>query len=152
MMIEQLKNILSHYAQIDAAYLFGTAATGKLRPNSDVDVAVLLAEPYAEEELAAVHARIIYEIEAAFHREADVKILNELEHLPLIQKIIADGILVCDRHSPRRKAFAVKKNLEYLDFLPHYERMLDLYAERLRKRGTTKSDSRQNHIHSPEPG
>ena len=138
-MIEQLKNIAARHHQIDAVYLFGTAATGKLRPNSDLDMAVLLAEPYSEDELATVHAHLISEVEAAVHREADVKILNELEHLPLVQSIIAEGLLIYDRQPQRRRAFVVKKNLEYLDFLPHYERMLNLYAERLGKRGTTKS-------------
>ena len=149
-MVELLKNIISRYPQINAAYLYGSAAANRLRHNSDLDVALLLAEPYTADELAAVHAQIISEVEAAFQREADVKILNELEHLPLVQNIIAGGRLFYDRQPAQRKAFAVKKNLEYLDFLPHYERMLNIYAERLRNRGATKSHPDRDHADSSE--
>lgn len=67
-------------------------------------------------------------------READVKILNTLEHLPLIHEIVSKGVLLCDREPQVRRAFVVKKNLEYLDFLPHYERILNVYRERLKQR------------------
>lgn len=139
MNLEQLKSLVQSHEQINAAYLFGTAATGKLRPNSDIDVALLLAEPYTHEELETIHTKVLSDIEAAFHREADVKILNTLEHLPLIQEIIARGIVLCDRNPEVRKAFVVKKNLEYIDFRPNYERMLNAYRERLRQRGRTES-------------
>lgn len=139
MEMERLKNIVQRHVQINAAYLFGTAARNKLRPNSDIDVALLLIEPFTHEEMETVHTKVLNEIEAAFHREADVKILNTLEHLPLIQEIISKGVLLCDRDPATRKAFVVKKNLEYLDFLPNYERMLNVYRERLRQRGRTES-------------
>lgn len=139
MKLEQLKALMQQHPQINAAYLFGTAASGKLRPNSDLDVALLLAEPYSQEELESIHTKVLSEIEAAFRREADVKILNTLEHLPLIQEIISRGILLCDRNPEVRRAFVVKKNLEYIDFLPHYERILNVYRERLSRRGSTKS-------------
>lgn len=138
MNLEQLKTLVQRHAQISAAYLFGTAAAGKLRPNSDIDVALLLREPYSREELETVHTKVLSDIEAAFHREADIKILNTLEHLPLIHEIVSQGILLCDREPQVRRAFVVKKNLEYLDFLPHYERILNLYRERL-KHGRTES-------------
>lgn len=130
---------MQSHAQINAAYLFGTAATGKLRPNSDIDVALLLAEPYTHEELETIHTKVLSDIEAAFQREADVQILNTLKHLPLIQEIIARGIVICDRNPEARKAFVVKKNLEYIDFRPTYERMLIVYRARLRQRGRTES-------------
>lgn len=139
MKLEQLKALMQQHPQINAAYLFGTAASGKLRPNSDLDVALLLAEPYSQEELESIHTKVLSEIEAAFRREADVKILNTLEHLPLIQEIISRGILLCDRNPEVRRAFVVKKNLEYIDFLPHYERILNVYRERLSRRGSAKS-------------
>jgi hypothetical protein len=138
-MVDDLKKILARYPLVETAYLYGTGATGKVRPNSDIDVAIMLSEPFSEKEMASVHTNVICDIEAAFHREADVKILNHIEHLPLLQEIISKGIVLVDRNPRRRRAFAVKKNLEYLDFLPHYERMLNIYAEKLRNRGTAKS-------------
>lgn len=147
-----LKEIISRYPQIIAAYLFGTAAAGKLRPNSDMDVALLLAEPYSDEEMNSLLTHVICDIEATLHREADVKILNHIENLPLVHEILSKGILLTDRDPAGRRAFVVKKNLEYLDFLPHYERMLNIYAERLRKHGAATSDAGKDHIDSAKPG
>jgi len=131
--IEKLKAIVQRYPQITAAYLYGTAARGKLRPNSDVDVALLVAEPYSTEESNALETKVICDIEAVFHRDADVKVLNQIEHLPLLHEIFATGILLVDHDPVERRNFVVKKNQEYLDFLPHYQRILNVYAERLRK-------------------
>jgi len=136
MNIDKLKEIVKRYPGINAAYLYGTAAAGKLRPNSDIDVALFIAEPYSAEEINSLETKVICDIEAAFRREADVKILNRIEHLPLLHEILVKGVLLCDRDPVLRRDFAVKKNLEYLDFLPHYERMLKIYAGRLRKHGT----------------
>jgi predicted nucleotidyltransferase len=137
--VEELKKIIGHYPQVDTAYLYGTGAKEKLRPNSDIDVAIMLSEVISEKEIASVHTNVICNIEAAIHREADVKILNYIDHLPLLHEILSKGILLVDRDPVKRKAFAIKKNIEYLDFLPHYERMLTIYSEKLRKRGTAKS-------------
>ncbi len=71
--------------------------------------------------------------------EADVKIMNAVTHLPLLHEILASGILLCDRRPNARRDFAIKKNREYLDFLPYYQRMLDTYAERIRTRVQAKS-------------
>jgi hypothetical protein len=136
MNLELLKKIVSRYPQIVTAYLYGTAASGKLRPNSDIDVAILLTDPSSDEENISVETHLICDLEAAFHREADVKTLNRLEPLPLIHEILSKGVLLVDRDPETRRTFAAKKNLEYLDFLPHYERILKIYAERLWKRGT----------------
>jgi len=99
----------------------------------------MLSEPFSEKEMASVHTNVICDIEAALHREVDVKVINHIDHLPLLHEIISKGILLVDRDPEKRKAFAIKKNLEYLDFLPNYERMLSIYAEKLRTRSTAKS-------------
>lgn len=67
MMIAKLKKIVSRHPQIAAAYLYGTAVGGKLRPNSDIDVALLIVEPYTQKELVSLETHVICDIEAAFH-------------------------------------------------------------------------------------
>jgi hypothetical protein len=150
MNIDKLKQIVTRYPRINAAYLYGTAAAGKLRPNSDIDVALFVVEPCSAKEINALETKLIGDIEAAFHREADVKILNRIEHLPLLHEIFSRGILLIDRDPLRRRNFVVKKNHEYLDFLPHYQQILNVYAERLRKHGATKSYRGENNPNSAE--
>ena len=42
-----IARVVSRQREIQAAYLFGSTANGRVRPDSDVDVAVLLARPVA---------------------------------------------------------------------------------------------------------
>jgi len=152
MNIEKLKEIVKRYPRLNAAYLYGTAATGKLRFNSDIDVALLIAEPFSPEELVSLETHVICDIEAAFHREADVKTLNQMEHLPLLHEIFSKGILLCDRAPDLRREFVIKKNHEYYDFLPHYERILKAYAEKIRNHARSKSRFSEDHSNSPKLG
>ncbi len=65
-----------------AAYLFGSRATGRARPGSDVDTAMLLSE---EDDLARFHRRLrlMDGVSEVCGREADVIVLND--GLPLLQ-------------------------------------------------------------------
>ena len=43
--LEKLDAVFRNYSFIASAYLFGSQATGKTGPMSDVDIAILLKEP-----------------------------------------------------------------------------------------------------------
>jgi hypothetical protein len=115
-------------------------------------VALLIIEPYTQKDLVSLETRVICDIEAAFHREADVKTLNQIEHLPLLHEIFSKGFLLCDRDPALHRAFVVKKNLEYFDFFPHYQRILKAYAEKIGKNGTAKSNTGEDHSNSAKLG
>lgn len=152
MKLDRLNQIVSQYSEVRAAYLYGSAVAGKLRPNSDIDVALWLTDACADETADRILTHVLCEVEASFQREADVKILNRLESLPVMHEILANGILFIDREPVKRRAFAVRKNQEYLDFLPHYERILESYARKLRKNGAEKPGAGEDHFHSSKSG
>jgi len=87
---ELISGIVRRYEQISAAYLYGSAAIGKLKPYSDIDLAVLLVEPFSREDQDVLLTHIICDLEAAFHRQADVKVLNTIANLPLVHEVISE--------------------------------------------------------------
>ena len=46
-LIARLRPVLVRYPQIAAAWVFGSAARGELRPDSDIDIGILLRDPRA---------------------------------------------------------------------------------------------------------
>jgi len=46
--LEKLHAIFKEYPYIACAYLFGSFASGKTGPMSDMDIAILLKAPYCE--------------------------------------------------------------------------------------------------------
>jgi predicted nucleotidyltransferase len=102
-----------------AGYLFGSQSTGKARPASDVDVAVLLKEA---DSLARFdrRLRLIDEVSDLCGREADVIVLNDAP-LILQHQILKQGRLLYERDRMARVAFEVNAGKVYADLQPQRE-------------------------------
>jgi predicted nucleotidyltransferase len=98
---------------IDAAYLFGSAATGKTRSMSDLDVAVLLDHASLD---AFPLLSFISSLEGSFGRRVDVVILNRAGEL-LKYEVRRSGRLIFQRDASRRKKFEISGRKTYEDFL-----------------------------------
>jgi predicted nucleotidyltransferase len=133
MEVDALQQRLSRYPEIVAAYLFGSAVTGKLNPMSDVDVAILLQEqtPYRRE-LALVF-EVMSDIQEIFRREGDVKVLNRIEDLPLLHEMLSKGKLIYERDPKIHRDFVARAVIAYLDFKPAHEAALRNYARSLKR-------------------
>lgn len=114
---ELLQNItkkLRKDKRIIFAYLYGSAARGDMREDSDVDVAVFLQDP---EDDPLLGASISLELEEITGRSVDVRIIN---HAPaiFINQVLKDGKLLLSGDDQLRVNFEVRNMNEYLDFLP----------------------------------
>lgn len=105
---------------IVCAYLYGSHARGSFRPDSDVDVAVLMPSD-APCGLTGPLTTIRGDLERLVQRPVD---LIDLRHAPvdLIHRILRDGRLLADREPSGRIDFEVKARNEYFDLLPHLKR------------------------------
>ena len=65
---QQIAHTLAPHEEIQLAFVFGSAANGTLRPDSDVDVAVLAGEQLSTELRLALMA----ELSLALKREVDL--------------------------------------------------------------------------------
>jgi uncharacterized protein len=123
----RLQRVLGSGPPLRLALLFGSAARGALRPDSDVDVAVLPADPdltLADE--LALQARL----SKAAQREVDLVRLDRASSL-LRWRIAREGLtLVADppREVPRFQAAAA---IEHADMLPQLQHAQELVRRRL---------------------
>lgn len=98
---------------IAAAYLFGSYANGKQKPDSDIDVAVLLDDARAADfsVLAFTSA-----VEKNLGHQADIVILNQAGEV-LKFEIRLHGTLIYERFREYRKQFEIMGRRSYEDFL-----------------------------------
>ena len=99
-----------------AAWLFGSRARGRARPESDIDVAVLYSRA-PEATLAALPERLATVLEEVSGMEADVVVINRASP-DLVHRVLRDGLLLLDRDPPARLRFEVRQRNEYFDLQP----------------------------------
>jgi predicted nucleotidyltransferase len=145
--IEALVNCLAAQPDVLAAYLFGSYATGQARPQSDVDVAVLLSGTDEMERFERL-LELMGEVEEALgRRPADVVLLNDAPPL-LAYQVLAHGRLIFERDRAARVDFEVRTGKIYADLQPMYEyHSRDLF-HKIREVGL--SGRRRNRQRTPE--
>lgn len=81
--------ILKHYPDVQAVYVFGSYGTGNFRPDSDVDLALLLPPAQARRERTLHLSPCQAELQAVLGREVDL--LNARQVSTVFQKEIISG-------------------------------------------------------------
>ena len=116
-----IANVLREFPDVAAAWLFGSEARGDARPDSDVDVALLLKDNAAALDMLPTLGRIAASLEqVAPGRRIDVVLLATQG--PIFQhQVLSEGRLVLDVDSVRRVDFESDSYVRYFDFLPTHE-------------------------------
>ena len=123
----KLKPVFEKTKSVRVAYLFGSQATGKAGPLSDIDIAVLLGGP--PDKWFDCRLDLIGMISEALRSDhLDLVLLNEAPPL-LRDRVIRYGRVIFCRDEPARIEFEVRTMREYLDFKPYR----DLYAKEMLK-------------------
>jgi len=99
-----------------AAYLFGSFARGTDRPDSDVDIAILLRS-VPSDALDGARLTVEGELELALGRRCQLVLLNTAPP-DLVHRVLRDGRLLVDRDPAARIAFEVRARNQYFDLLP----------------------------------
>lgn len=133
--LEKLKPIFRDYPYIASAYLFGSYATGKTGPMSDIDIAILLKEPHPKgRELLHEEDFLSYRITKVLGRnEVDLIELNK-QGLIFVHNILKTGKLIYDADPGFRIKFVAKVISDYCDFEPTLRFMDNYYYEGYKRR------------------
>jgi len=119
-----IRRVLERHPDTRLAILFGSFATGRVRPDSDLDVAVDVGRPLTAEE----KIRFIGDLALEIGRPVDLIDLNTVGE-PLLGQIVVRGRRLMG--SDTRYAELIRRHLfDQADFMPYRSRIL---AERRRR-------------------
>ena len=123
--VECAREALAADPRLLAAYLFGSFARGTASQDSDLDIAVLFAEPI-DRRLGGPLDKLRDTVERACKRRCDL-IDARAAPADLVHRVLRDGQLLIERDRSARSAFELVRRNEYYDLLP--------YLRQYRRRG-----------------
>ncbi|MBI3333007.1 MAG: nucleotidyltransferase domain-containing protein [Candidatus Omnitrophica bacterium] len=119
--LRSLRALGQAHRGISALYLFGSQATGKAGPLSDLDVAVLLNEKQIRPgRFFSCRLDLMAEVMRACRQsDVDLVLLNETTPL-LAYEVVRGGRLIYERDHDARVEFEARAVQHYLDLEPFY--------------------------------
>lgn len=124
---------VARHPDIQAAYIFGSVAQGRARPDSDIDIAVLLARRIPDRRAFRYRLTLAGELGSALHRDdVQIVILNDAPPL-LAHRVLSRGTLVFERSRVARVRFHVRTASRYADMVPTMERYVASLKQQVRE-------------------
>jgi uncharacterized protein len=124
--LTKLHEIFAQYPEIQAVYLFGSAARGQMHAQSDLDLAIV-------SQAAALRQRKLEILtELARHGFCQVDLLFlDMDKILLAYEAVHQNILVYATEEFDRGEFYSRVVRQYLDFLPYLEVQRKAYKRRM---------------------
>lgn len=117
---DRIKAVLSGHSEIKLAILFGSAAEGRLRPDSDLDVAVA-----ADSSLSSDHVMNLQsELSLVTGREVDLLDLVAVSGT-ILQEALTKGSLLFVKDHVLYGDLIIRMLLNQTDMMPYVRRMLE---------------------------
>jgi len=107
--IATCRKILAPHAEF--AFLYGSAANGNLRKESDVDCAAYFKNGISKD----AFIKLLFSLEDSLQRDVDLINLNSADIIITMQAL-ANGKLIIDNNHSRFVVFKAQKLSEYIDF------------------------------------
>ena len=125
-LIAKLRGVFDTGPPLRLAVLFGSAAVGRRRPDSDLDVAILTDDPL---DLGRTRD-LIAELARAADADVDLVTIDEAPTL-LKWRIAVHGIPITEAPPGEFVRFQARAASEYLDFAPALEYHGEIFRRRL---------------------
>lgn len=123
---QRLGKIFAGYPEVEAVYLFGSLATGRTHPGSDLDLGIVPRHPSILER----RLDILTDLARAGYCEVDLVFITGAD-LVLDHEAVRLNELVYAREGFDRGEFYSKVVRRYLDFLPYLEVQREAYRRRI---------------------
>ena len=127
-LLERLRQSIASLPEVRLAVLFGSTARGQARPQSDVDLGVLL-----DPDTPDVRFKAEIELGKAAGQSVDVVFLNQAP--PLLRfEIAKEGVLLHQDQDHLWTDFKTRAMLDWWDWAPIAKRIEDALIQRLRQK------------------
>ncbi len=124
--LELLHNIFSQFPEIDAVYLFGSVASGGVHPESDLDLAIILATKSLNERkldiLTALARQGFCHVDLVFPSK---------ENIVLLFEIVSCNTIVYRKSDFPAGEFFSRVLRQYFDFYPYLTVQREAYKRRI---------------------
>jgi len=124
--IKLLKEVFKNYPEIEAVYLFGSAGTGKLHSESDIDLAIYPDTPGLREKKLS----ILTELAQLGFCDVDLVFMDKND-IVLQYEAVRQNIIVYRASGFDRGATYSKIVRQYLDFYPYLTEQRNAYKKRI---------------------
>ncbi len=114
-----IEQVLARHPSIVIAILFGSLATGRIRVDSDLDLAVASTTPLDPQ----IRVQLIEALAVGLGRPVDLIDLAQT-HGPLLQQILTKGRLLICTDRTRYADLLLRVVYEEADVMPYYRRIL----------------------------
>lgn len=132
---EKIRKYLYSREEVAAGYIFGSLASGNVRSQSDIDVAVLLNNNVDQGDCGRIKLSIANDLMRLLSFEGiDVVILNTAPPL-LAHEVMKKGILLCSKDEATRIQYIVAATRRYLDTI-HLRAVQDRILHEKIRRGS----------------
>lgn len=125
---EKLISYVTERPEVEAAILFGSVARGEDRPESDIDIGILLQRVKTENTVTRSELTTDF-LRLCHPRGVDVVILNHARPL-LKHRVVRDGRVIFCRNTKALAEFTINAIQQYEDT----RRLRDLQSMRLRRK------------------
>lgn len=115
----RITEVLQGESQLKLAMLYGSAASGSLRPESDVDIAILLNQPLTAEQKVRLSAKL----ENVVHRQVDLVDLFALSGT-ILQQILSKGRVLMQKNPEEFTQLLKRMIYNQADMMPYVSRTL----------------------------
>ena len=131
-MASKIQPVLTGHGSIVAAYLFGSVATGSSRPESDLDIALLLEEPVSRLDRKSLLQNLYPPLCRALRADVHLLFLNDASYLARTQ-VFSKGKLLYSRDQEQLALFRMKSLSLFADFATTMEMTRKGLQEKLRR-------------------
>lgn len=113
--LSRIHACLAPRGEVLLAYLFGSTARGDSRPDSDVDIALLVDRAALGPEAGTHRASLLTELTRCLGRnDVDIVLLNDAPAI-LCHRVLRDGQLILSRDDSTRVSFTEQAMRRYYD-------------------------------------
>lgn len=114
-----VRDVLTRHPHITLCILFGSQATGRARPSSDLDLAVAAAHPLTSIEKIS----LIEDLALHFGGPIDIVDLVSVSG-PILQQALCKGRVLTNRRPDLYARLMLKMWYDQADFMPNYRMIL----------------------------
>ncbi|GAV24278.1 nucleotidyltransferase domain protein [Carboxydothermus islandicus] len=123
-LLDKILPVLKTYPQIEAAYLFGSALD-RVRPDSDIDIALLLSPDIDVEDLESwtLAEKIGLHLTRLVGRSFDISLLNTKDYI-FAMNVLTSGKLIYVKNNDLLGDFIEKVSLRHRMWYNYYKQAL----------------------------